>query len=613
MSVRALRLPVLVALAALALPATAAADEQPPASEQVIVRHRAGLTAPERVELRADAGTELDHALSLTNVEVLDVTEGTRTAALRELRADPDVLWAEPNGIVHAQTTDPAWSYQWALRNVGTTFDADIDADEAWTVTRGSGVTVAVVDTGAQLDHPDLQGRLTSGYDFVNHDANPTDDNGHGTHVTGTIVAARNTVGVVGVAPEAQVMPLKALNASGSGTNADVASAFDYAGDAGVKVVNASLGSSTDSPAIEQAIADHPNTLYVVAAGNGGTDGIGDNVDGGSPTYPCASAAANVLCVGATDDNDVRASFSNYGTTSVDLFAPGVDIVSTWKGSSYVWADGTSMATPHVAGVAALVAAQDPSAGSAAIKARILATVDPVAALAAKSVSGGRLNAGRAVGASQDPDGLPPAQLSAVSATGGVNSAVVSWPASGDANLAGYRVWRYSGSWQLQADVGTGTTSLTVPDLAAGTASFAVTAYDTWDNDSDLSPVATASVQAPATAPPVSTTPPTSTTPTTPTTPTTAPEVTSLRVVRSQGRVRAIVFRLSAAAQVRLGLARRTGLGYRASATRTAHMAAGTQSLPVSSRLLGVRLRHGRWLVTVRAGSSEKSVSLRIS
>src|SRR5919202_689019 len=206
MSLRAVRLPLLVALAALALPGTAVADEQPPASEQVIVRHRAGLTAPERVELRADAGTELDHALSLTNVEVLDVTEGTRTAALRELRADPDVRWAEPNGIVHAQTTDPAWSYQWALRNVGTTFDAAIDADEAWTVTRGSGVTVAVVDTGAQLDHPDLQGRLTSGYDFVNHDADPTDDNGHGTHVTGTIVAARNTVGVVGVAPEAQVM-----------------------------------------------------------------------------------------------------------------------------------------------------------------------------------------------------------------------------------------------------------------------------------------------------------------------------------------------------------------------------------------------------------------------
>jgi thermitase len=376
------------------------------AADQIIVKRQPGLSAAERADVRADADVTLQHTLSIAGIEVVRPDDGDRARALDELRADPDVVWAEPDRLRRA-AADPLAGLLWGLHNTGQTvwgsagtFDADIDAPEAWNVTRGAGATVAVVDTGVDTGHPDLASRLLPGYDWVDDDSDPFDLTGHGTHVAGTVAAAEDGAGVVGVAPEAQVIPLRVLDASGWGSSSDVAAAFASAGDDGVRVVNASLGSTGYSSAERQAISDHPGTLYVVAAGN---DNV--NVDTAA-RYPCAYPEANVLCVGATDFNDSRASFSNFGATRVDLFAPGTRTVSTYplgmasafSTDGYEILQGTSMATPHVAGAAALVAAAHPDYSAAQIKAAIMASANPLASLAGKAVVAGRLNAAAALG-----------------------------------------------------------------------------------------------------------------------------------------------------------------------------------------------------------------------
>jgi subtilisin family serine protease len=273
---------------------------------------------------------------------------------------------------------------------------ADIHAPRAWALSRGAGVTVAVVDTGADLGHEDLAGQFAAGgHDWVDGDNDPSDANGHGTHVSGTIAAVPdNGLGITGVAPAAKILPLRALDATGSGSMSNVAAAMEYAGDHGARIVNASLGGPY-SQAVSDAIAAHPNTLYVVAAGNSAAD----DDDPAHASYPCALRLANVLCVGASDESDQPASFSNHGVTSVDLYAPGTDIVSTYADSpdSYALLSGTSMATPTAAGVAALALATNPGASAEQVRSALISTVDPRAALANLCVSGGRLDAPAAV------------------------------------------------------------------------------------------------------------------------------------------------------------------------------------------------------------------------
>jgi len=333
-----------------ALPAVASAAT----ADEIIVRRDDGLTAAERAAVRADAGVTLVETLPLADTEVVRAAPGDRPDALADLRSDPDVVWAEPNRErTAAGVSDPYFSLMWGLQNTGQSIrgasgtpGADIDALDAWAFTKGRGVTVGVVDSGAQATHPDLQ--LVTGHDFIDGDSDTDDQYGHGTHVSGTIAAAENGRGVIGVAPGARVMPLRILDATGHGSSANSAAAFAYAGNLGLRVVNASIGATgvqNSSQAEYDAIHDHPNTLYVVAAGNGGLDEIGDDNEV-TPTYPCSYNLANILCVGATDSTDKRAAFSNYGATSVDISAPGVDVVSTYTGSTYYYMGGTSMATP---------------------------------------------------------------------------------------------------------------------------------------------------------------------------------------------------------------------------------------------------------------------------
>src|SRR4051812_48967640 len=327
---------------------------------EIVVGFRSGVDASERAAARSAADVQARRNLLVRGVQLVEVVSGqTVQEAITELEQRSDVRYAEPNWIYHATSTtpnDPLFSSLWGLDNVGQavngqaagTVDADIDAPEAWDRNRGSASTVVgVVDSGVAWDHPDLAPNIWSnpgetagnsvdddgngkvddvrGWDFVDGDNNPWDYEDHGTHVAGTIAArGDNGVGLAGVAWQASIMPVRALDASGSGSNANITDALAYAANNGAKVVNASLGGSGRSQAMSDAITNHPNTLFVVAAGNGL---VGQNNDT-TPTYPCSLTAANLICVGATGNSDALASFSNYGAVSVDLAAPGVDILS---------------------------------------------------------------------------------------------------------------------------------------------------------------------------------------------------------------------------------------------------------------------------------------------
>jgi subtilisin family serine protease len=215
--------------------------------------------------------------------------------------------------------------------------DHDIDAPEAWDQTTGSSaVKVAVVDTGVAYDHPDLAPNMLPGHDFYGNDNDPRDENGHGTHVAGTIGArGNNGIGVTGVNWNVSLIPVRVLGPDGGGTVETVTNGFAYAVAQGAKVVNASLGGGGYSQTVKDAIdAAATTTLFVVAAGNAADD----NDD--FPTYPCSYTSPNLICVAATDKTDALADFSNIGATSVDLAAPGTDILSTWPAYDDLFGDG---------------------------------------------------------------------------------------------------------------------------------------------------------------------------------------------------------------------------------------------------------------------------------
>ena len=329
---------------------------------------------------------------------------------------------------------DPQFAGQWGLENTGQpvgftpgTPGADIGAREAWAVSHGSSqVTVGIVDTGIDLSHPDLAANLWvnpgencpgcrndgvdndgngyvddwRGWDFANGDNDPSDDNGHGTHVAGIAGAiGANGIGVAGVSWNLRLMPLKFIGADGTGDVAGAVLAIRYATAMGARITNNSWGDDEYSQALADAIADAGahGDLFVAAAGNE------SNNNDSSPRYPAGYDLPNVISVAASDANDGLASFSNYGRAGVDLAAPGVGILSTWPGAGYRSLSGTSMASPFVAGTAALALAQHPAATPATLRALLEGTVDHPPGLAGATASSGRLDAGSALGC----DGTP--------------------------------------------------------------------------------------------------------------------------------------------------------------------------------------------------------------
>ncbi len=600
------------------------------AADRIVLKREAGLSSTERGGLRAVAGVRLDHLVRIDGVEVVHAEPGERAEALAALRAHPDVVWAEPDRRVTA-TREPLQSQLWGLENLAQnvggvrgTIDDDIDAPEAWAVTRGAGVTVAVVDSGADPGHPDLAARMLPGLDWVEGDTDPDDLEGHGTHVAGTVAAADNGDGVVGVAPQAAVLPLRVLDADGAGWSSDVAAAFDYAGDQGVRIVNASLGADQPTLAERQAIQDHPNTLYVVAAGN---DEVNVEV---TPHYPCSYPEANVLCVGATDQDDALAGFSNYGATSVDLFAPGVDIVSDYPrarstildnwyetGDGYEIMNGTSMAAPHVSGAAALVAAAHPGYGAADIKADLMNSADPVVSLTGKGVIAGRLNAARALGLNPPApaDTIPPGQPLGAVAVAGINSATLEWDDTVHAGLAGYRIYRRTaaGVWSVIPLAEPATSEAVMSGLpSTRSVIFGVSAVDTAGNESVVRSFNAVVPLAPPVTPPAP--------PADGGTPTIVPIPAAVGSLKLSGRVVVcagkrcrprsgrLSFSTSAATTLNVKLERR---GARATATTVA-VPAGTTRWKVSRTVAGLRVRPGRYQLTLTAPAGPASLGFQV-
>ncbi|KGP74215.1 S8 family peptidase [Pontibacillus yanchengensis] len=278
-----------------------------------------------------------------SNFRVLDVENVE--AVVKALNKNPNVAYAEPNYKFQSTFTPNDSLYQQYQYEPQSTY-----TDDAWNVAKGtSSQEIAVIDSGVDYNHPDLDGKTIKGYDFVDNDNNPMDESNHGTHVAGTAAAETdNATGIAGMAPNTSILAVRALDAQGNGSLADIADAIVYAADQGAEVINLSLGCNCDTTTLENAVnyAWDKGSVVVAAAGN----------DGVSTTFEPASYD-NVIAVGAIDQNNQKASFSNYGTW-VDVVAPGVSIAATVPNNGYAYMSGTSMAAPHVSGLAGILASQ---------------------------------------------------------------------------------------------------------------------------------------------------------------------------------------------------------------------------------------------------------------
>jgi subtilisin family serine protease len=292
---------------------------------------------------------------------------------------------AAPAAAVDAPN-DPYFNDQWGLR--------EINAPQAWDLSTGAGVKVAVVDTGVRATQEDLLGHVLPGWGF---DGTTDDTNDHGTRVSGVIAATSNNhKGIAGVAPDASIVPIRALAGASTFDEDTIVLALGKAAESGARVVNLSFG--TDPLAgreaarirgeIDAALAAHPDTLYVAAAGNEGND------NDASPVYPCSSTQPNLICVGSYRESGALASDTNYGAETVDMFAPGVEIWTTSKFAFNYFPDsGTSMAAPFVSGEAALLFSKVPRLTPERAISLILGSAAPLQAAAAKSVSAARPDA----------------------------------------------------------------------------------------------------------------------------------------------------------------------------------------------------------------------------
>jgi subtilisin family serine protease len=416
---------------------------------EVLVKFTRALAQSERLQLEQELDANDSEAVGLgfrrMRSRRLDVA-----SLVAALRTRTDVEYAEPNYVWHTTVSanDPQFSGLWGLRNTAQVIggqtgiaNADIHAASAWGVATGSRANVvAVVDTGIDYTHEDLAANVwsapnaftvtiggvsitcqagTHGFNAITKTCDPRDDNNHGTHVAGTIGASGNNAhGVVGVNWNASIMGLKFLDSAGSGSSSDAINAIEFAiqaknafastgGATGVAGANVRvLSNSWGGGGFSQALLDEVNKantngmLFVAAAGNAGTN------NDTTPFYPAGYSASNVLAVAATDNTDRLASFSNFGV-SVHLAAPGVNILSTTIGNTYQYFSGTSMATPHVSGSAALLLSKC-ALDTAALKAAVLNNVDVIPALSGRVSTSGRLNVDRALRACA-PSGAPTA------------------------------------------------------------------------------------------------------------------------------------------------------------------------------------------------------------
>ena len=444
-------LALLPCLAAAKLPDAGVKHPVVASSDAVIVKYKKNASA----QMRKQARSLVKAKISDVNADEIDdnyksllsgrlakfkISGMSTKEAIARLKSHQAIEYVEPDYQVSiAQTPDdPRFDELWGLNNdgqTGGTADADIDAVEAWDISTGSrDVVVGVIDTGIDYSHSDLASNMwvnssevpgdgidndgngfvddVHGINAITNSGDPMDDEGHGTHVSGTIGASgNNATGVVGVNHEVSLVGCKFLDAAGNGSTSDAIKCIDYMvglKNAGVnlRVLNNSWGGGGYSQALADAIAssEAADLLFVAAAGN---DTIDNDVN---PHYPSNYENASVLSVASTDQTDNISWFSHYGLTSVDMGAPGSAILSTTPGESYASYSGTSMATPHVAGAAALVLSINPELNTQELKELLMSSGDANAALQGVTVAGTRLNVNQAL---IDADPTPGFKISA--------------------------------------------------------------------------------------------------------------------------------------------------------------------------------------------------------
>ncbi|MCE5228582.1 S8 family serine peptidase [bacterium] len=422
-----------------------AADSQPPAGHsftklakgvafepnRLLVRFDPSVSPANRAGVLASAGggTIVTSYTIVPGLALVKLPQGMAVEdALVKYNGAAGIKYAEPDYELKAFAkipNDTRFSELWGMHNTGQTggtADADIDAPEAWDIHTGTGNTVvAVIDTGIDYTHPDLASNMwtnpgeiagngidddgngyiddVNGYDFYNSDGNPMDDHGHGTHCSGTIGARGNDgIGVAGVSWRVKLMAIKFLSSSGSGSTSGAILSVQYATAMGAKIMSNSWGGGSYNQSLKDAIdaAGARNMLFIAAAGNDS----GNNNDI-NPVYPCSYTSDNIISVMSTTNTDARSSFSNFGPTSVDLGAPGSSILSCAPGGGYATMSGTSMATPHVSGGAALVWSLNPTLTYSEVKRILMQGVDPT--LSGQCASGGRMNIAKAIGLAGEP------------------------------------------------------------------------------------------------------------------------------------------------------------------------------------------------------------------
>lgn len=398
---------------------------------EIIVKFKEGINA--KNFLKKNSFTNLGLApkreikLSYQNLNVLSVTNDQALQnALAALKNNPEVVYAEPNFIYSielmakeykevtkkleaspfaelnaATPDDPSFNKLWGMKNTGANEPkgkvgvegADINALKAWDLTKGSqAIRIAVIDTGVDYSHPDLKGNVDSehGFNFVNNTRDAMDDHGHGTHCAGTIGAVHdNKTGVAGVMADVTIIPLKFLDANGSGSLEAAIKAIDYATELNVDLMSNSWGGGGRSEALYEAIkrASDKGIIFTAAAGNSSTN------NDSSPSYPASYESPNVVSVAALTAQNDLATFSSFGKRSVHIAAPGHNILSTVKGGGYEVFSGTSMATPHVSGVLGLLLSKEGRMPHEVMKERLTMTGVPVVALRGKTQTASRIDA----------------------------------------------------------------------------------------------------------------------------------------------------------------------------------------------------------------------------
>lgn len=526
--------------AALALLATTAFADADFVPGEVIVKYRANATRARRALVRGILpSVDRVDALSLIGGECVRFSGMTTEQAIAALSADPAVEYAQPNHLFHVDVVpnDPSFTSLWAMKNTGqggAFAGDDIDATLAWDLTTGDPeMKIGVIDSGVDYTHPDLAANIWTnpgeipdnfedddlngyvddvhGFDFVNGDGDPMDDYFHGTHVAGTIGAVGdNGIGVAGVCWRCKIVPIKFINSTGAGTESAAIAALQYALTVGVRLTNNSWGGMSGGQALLDAIdaCGAAGQLFVNSAGN-----TRWNLDG-VPTYPQCYPSPYILTVASTDGRDLMSTFSCWGPTQVDLGAPGSLIYSCRPANTYGNLDGTSMASPHVTGVAALAWSLFPHASPQTMRALILSAVDTIPSMTGKVWSNGRLNAYRTL---LRGDGTAPSAATGLMAeiTSGT-SLRLRWNAPGDDGQAGtassYDL-RVSGAPLDSANFADATALPTAAPHAASFAEtlsvggltpgatywFAMRATDDFDNVGPLSSPFSVTVSAPST------------------------------------------------------------------------------------------------------------------